>query len=428
VKVTKEKTENSQVFLSVEMEPDEVEESLKKSYRQLVKKTNIPGFRKGKAPRAILEHHVGKESLLEHALNDLIPQAYEKALEEQEIEAIAEPQIEVTQTDPVIFKATIPLKPTVNLGDYHQIKVTPEVVEIKEEDVDATIEQLRHQHATWETVERPVAFSDLVVFDIESGIGDEPFINQKAAQYQVVHEIPYPAPGFADQLSGMKTEEEKEFSLQFPADYPKDELAGKEAWFKVRVTEIKEEKLPELDDEFAKMVSPDCETVDSLREKILTNLKANADAKAKEDFEERVIEAVVDISQIEFPPILVEAEIDRLLREQSMRWQMNGRTMDDYLRSINKTGDELRAELRTPATKRITQSLALGKIVEEEKIEIDSSEIDAEIEKMITRSENKEGLQEFLNTPQSHSSVEQLLLTRKTVERLLEIAKSSGEE
>lgn len=428
MKVTREKEENSQVFLTIEMEPAEVEESLEMSYSRLVKRANIPGFRKGKAPRSILERYMGKESLLDDALNYLLPQAYEKAIKEQEIEAIARPYVEIAQTDPVVFKATVPVKPTIELGDYHHIQVTPEPVELTKDDVNAAIEQLRHQHATWEPVERPVDFGDLVVFDIESSIEDEPFINQQGAQYQVVRDLPFPAPGFAEQLSGMKRDEEKEFKLQFPSDYPKSDLAGKEASFKVKVAEIKQEILPELNAKFAKQVNPDFKTLNSLRKQVSTSLKARAEERAKIDFEERVIEAAVDLSQIEFPTILVEMEIDHLLEEQSRRWQ-GSKGLDEYLSSINKTEKELRDELHPLATKRVTRSLILGKVAEEEKIEVSDSEINAEIETMTKNAaDNKDELQKFLNTPQAHESIKQFLITRKTIQRLVDVAKSPQEE
>ena len=427
MKVTNEKTENSQAFLTIEMEPDEVEESLERSYYRLVKKTKIPGFRKGKAPRAILERYIGKENLLEDALNSLLPEAYEKAIEEQKIEAFAQPRIEVAQTDPVIFKVAVPLTPTIKLGDYHHIQVTPEPVELTEDDVSATIEQLRHQQATWEPAERPVDFNDLVVLDIESNIEDKPLVNQKGAQYQVLHDLPLPAPGFAEQLVGMKRDEEKEFKLQFPSDYPRSELAGKEPSFKVRVTEIKQEKLPELNDEFAKEISPDFKSLDLLREKVSTDLKLRAEEKARIDFEERIIAAIVDITELEFPPILVEREIDQLINQQLRRWQMGGKGLEEYLGSINKTEEELRQELHPLATKRVTRSLTLGKIAEEEKFKVSDPEISAEIENIIkSTTENKDKLNKFLNTPPAHKSIEQVLITRKTIQRLVEIAKGSN--
>jgi len=426
VKVTNEKTEGCQAFLTVEMEPDEVEESLDRSYYRLAKKTNIPGFRRGKAPRTILERYIGKERLLEDALNSLLPEAYEKAIKEQKIEAFAQPHIEIAQTDPVIFKVAVPLTPTIKLGDYHHIQVAPEPVELTEDDVNAAIEQLRHQHATWEPIERPVDFNDLVVLDVESNIENEPYVNQKGAQYQVIRELPLPAPGFAEQLVGMKRDEEKEFKLQFPSDYPRKELAEKEPSFKVRVTEIKQEKLPELNDELAEEISADFKSLDSLREKVSTDLRLRAEEKARIDFEERVIEAAVDTTELEFPPILVEMETNQLINQQLRRWQMGGKGLEEYLSSINKTEEELRQELHPLATKRATQSLVLGKIAEEEKFEVSDSEINAEIENMTKgATENKDELTKFLNTPQARKSIEQTLITRKTIQRLVEIAKGS---
>ena len=426
MKVTNEKTENSQVFLTIEMEPAEVEESLEASYHRLVKKTNIPGFRKGKAPRAILERYIGKESLFDEALNNLAPQVYEKAIKEQKIEPIAQPHIEIAQTDPVIFKVTVPLPPTIKLGDYHHLQVVPEAARLTEDDVNAAIEQLRHQHAVWEPVERPVDSNDLVVLDIESNVEGKPFMNQKGTQYRVIPNYPFPAPGFAEQLSGMRQDEDKEFKLQFPLDFPRGELGGKEAWFKVRVTEIKQERLPELNDEFATEINPDFKTLDSLREQVSTSLRLKAEERAKIDFEERIIEAIVDLTKVEFPPILTEMEIDRLLSEQLRYLQGEGRSLEEYLSSRNKTEEELREELRPSATKRVTRSLVLGKIAEEEKIEVSDTEIEADIEDIVrSATENKDELNKFLNTPQSRESIKRSLIMRKTMQRLVEIARGS---
>jgi len=426
LKVTNDKTENSQAFMTIEMEPSEVEESLEASYYRLVKKTNIPGFRKGKAPRAILERYIGTESLFEEAINNLIPQAYEQAIKKQNIEPIAKPHIDIAQTDPVIFKVTVPLPPTIKLGDYHHLKVVPEPLKLAEDDVNIAIEQLRHQHAIWEPVERPVEFDDLIFLDLESSIDGKPFMNQEGIQYRVVRNYLFPAPGFAEQLSGMRRDEEKEFKLQFPLDFPRGELAEKEAWFKVRVTEIKQEKLPELNDEFATEINPDLKTLDSLREQVATSFRLKAEERAKIDFEERVIEAVVDLAKVEFPPILTEMEIDRILIERLRYLQREGRSFEEYLSSKNKTEEELRGEIRPLSTKRVTNSLVLGKIAEEEKIEVNDTEIEADIEGMVeSATDNKDELNKFLNTPQSRESIKRSLISRKTIQRLVEIAKGS---
>jgi trigger factor len=194
----------------------------------------------------------------------------------------------------------------------------------------------------------------------------------------------------------------------------------------VRVTEIKQERLPELNDEFAKEISPDFKSLDLLREKISTDLRLRAEEKARIDFEERVIEAVVATTELEFPPILVEMETDRLINQQLRRWQMSGKGLEEYLSNINKTEEELRQELNPLATKRVSQSLTLGKIAEAEKLEVSDSEISAEIENMTkSATENKDALAKFLNTPQAHKSIEQTLITKKTIQRLVEIAKGS---
>ena len=429
MKVTRDKTENCQVFLTMEMEPSEIEVALQKSYSRLVKRANVPGFRKGKAPRAVLERYLGKEALFDDALEHLLPEAYEDAVREQNIEVFAQPQIEIAQTEPVVFKATIPIKPTVELGDYHSIKVTRQPAEVSEDDVNQTIEHLRHNYATWEPVEREVNLGDLVVMDIESNIEDSPFINKKGAQYRVLQDGPAPAPGFAEQLAGMKLDEEKEFRLKLPADYARSELAEKEPAFKVRIIEIKQELLPELNDEFARQVDSEVETLDSLKEKIDTNLKLRAEEGARVDYEERVVTAVADQAQLEFPPVLVEMEIRRVFDEQLRRWQMGGQDVEQYLSRLGKTEEELREELRPVAIERASRSLALSKVAEEEKIEVSESEIDAEIENLTKGEvENKDRVKEMFNSSQSRESIRQWLLTRNTVKRLVEIAEASTVE
>src|SRR4030042_993090 len=267
MKITNDKTENSQMFLTIEMEPEEVEESMQVAFKRLNKKTRIPGFRKGKAPRGIFELSLGKEYLMEEALNDLIPTAYARAVEEQSIKAIAQPQIEIEQMEPLIMKATVPLKPMVELGDYRSLKVEKETREISEEKVDEVIEQLRHQHATWEPVEgRAVEFNDLLVMDIVGTMGEKNVMEQKGAQYQVVAGQTFPVLGFTEQLIGMKPGDEKEFEMEYPEDYGDEELAGNKVNFKINAIEIKKEVLPEISDEFARTIGTEFETIAALRE------------------------------------------------------------------------------------------------------------------------------------------------------------------
>jgi trigger factor len=428
VKITSDKVENAQAFLTIEMEPAELEESLNKSYSRLVKKTAIPGFRKGKAPRVVLERHVGRDNLLEDALNELVPEACEKALAEKKIEAFARPAVEIVQKEPVIMKAVVPLKPTVILGDYHGIRLTPKTVELNDEQIDEAIESLRHQHANWEPVERTVALSDLLTLDLESKVAGNSYINQKDAQYQVTAGLPVPAPGFAEQLVGMGREEEKEFSLKFPDDYAQSELAGKEASFKVKVTEIKEERLLELNDDFARGVSAEFKSLAELRERLTSDMRGQLEDQAKRDFEDSVLDAVVEKAQIEFPPILVEAEIDQFIRDELRKWSASGRGPEEYLASINRTEKQLREELTPLATKKVTRSLVLGKVVEDEKISVADTDVNTEIDNIIEKAEdsNKDEVKKYLSTPSARESIKSLLLTRKTVTRLKEIAEGTA--
>jgi trigger factor len=429
VKVTREKTENSQAFLTIEMEPQEVEASMAESYQRLAKRANIPGFRKGKAPRAVLERYLGSDSVLEDAINQLLPQAYENAIKEQQIEAIARPEVELIQTDPVIFKAKVPLAPVVQLGDYQSVKMKSESVKVTAANINEVIEQLRHQNATWESVDRAVAYGDLAIFNMESQVDDSPFINREGVQYLVMQDSVSPAPGFAKELIGMKKEEDRSFALTLPEDYPRNEFAGKEAHFTLKMLEVKQEILPELNDEFAAQLGPEMKNMTALKEEVSKNLKLRAEAKARADFEEKVVDAVVALSQVEFPPVLVETELHRMINEQARQFEMQGANMEEYLKSINKTEEQLHEELEPVATKRITQSLILSKVAEAEKAEVSEKEIDEEIETMLKNADDKKGeLQKALNSPPSRDSIRQILLTRRTVERLVEIAGGGKEK
>jgi trigger factor len=430
VKVTKDKVENSQAYLTIEMEPVELEAGLAKAYRRLVQKANIPGFRKGKAPRSIVEQYLGKESLLEDAVNNMASDACEKALEEQGLKIVARPEIDVEKLDPVTYKVVAPLQPTVKLGDYHSIRIAQESVELKEEEVTKTLENIRHQHATWEPVERQVNTGDMVSLDIDSHVGEQRYIDLKGTEYEVTKDSQFPVVGFAEQLVGLKRDETKEFKLSFPKDYAREELAGKEADFKVTIKEIKQERLPELNDDLAKQVNPEYKTVDDLKKYLTDYLKERAEDKARKEYEQKVVDAAVEQSQVEYPPVLVEEEIDQMIREQMRRWQMNDKGMDDYLKSIKKTGEQLREEIRPAAVKSVKQSLVMTQVAQDEKIEITNEETEAEIENM-TKSIAEEGKQkmlELLSVPQARASLISVIATRKTVQKLVDIAKSEPEK
>jgi trigger factor len=429
VKATLDKTENRQAFLTIEMEPAEVEEGLKKAFNRLVQKANVPGFRKGKTPRPILEQYLGKEAFLEDAVEHMAQGAYEQAVKEKEIKPIARPEFQVEKMEPVTYKVVVALEPKIKLGDYHQIKLTPESIQLKEEDLNNAIEQIRRQHGIWEPVDRQVNSRDSVTLDIESQIGNQPYINQKDAQFEVEKESEFPMKGFSEELIGLKKGETKEFKLSFPADYGRAELAGKETSFKVTIKEIKQEKLPEVNEDLAKQVNPDFKTVEDLKNKVREGLQRNAEETAKRNFEQKVIDELVKQSEIEYPSILEEEEVDHLIRQQMQQWRTDEKGMDSYLQSIKKTPEEFREELRPVAIRNLKQTLVLTEAAQKEKIQIEKSDLESEVQNMTkdVASERKEKLIEILNMPQTQVNLASAIATRKIIERLTEIAKSPVE-
>ena len=418
MKVSSEKLGNCQVSLKVEAEASELEKSLDEAYHRLVSRVSIAGFRKGKAPRALLERHVGKNTLLSEALERLVPQLYEQAVEAEKIEPIAAGQIELIQNEPLVFKAVVPLKPEVKLGEYHNIKLKPEPVKIAKQDIEAAIENLRQEHAVLLPVERPVQPGDFVTIDIEASVEGKPFLNHKDLLYEVDSNSSFPLTGFATSLLGLNKKEEKTFSLKIPADYSIKEFCGKECPFKVMVTEIKEKQLPEVDDDFAQS----CGYADltQLREQMGTYLRDAAEGKSRRELEQKVIDAVAELSQVDYPPILEDSEIDGFLRDEARR--LGYREVEDYLKRINRTEEEVSQRLRPAAKMRVTNTLVLDKVAVEEKIEISSSEVDNRVEEILKKAEDKEKMRKFLAVSQVRQSIEQSLRQEKTLQRLVQIA------
>ncbi len=424
MRVTREKLENCQVSLNIEAEDRELEKALDEAYHRLVSKVSIPGFRKGKTPRAILEQHLGKSTLLEEALERLVPQLYKQAIESEKIEPIAQPQIEITQNEPLVFKAIVPLKPTVKLGDYHSIKLKAEPVEIGAGEIGAAIEQLRQQQAVLLPVDRPVQLGDFVTLSIEATIEGKPFLNHKDLLYQVDSNSTFPLPDFAPKLEGVKKNEEKIFSLKIPADYSIKEFCGQECLFKTTITEIKEKQLPQLDDEFAQ--SCNYANLTRLREGVTADLRAKAERRSRREVRQKAIDAVVKVSEVDYPPILEDREIDSLLEDVAQRFGY--REVKDYLKRVSKTGQELREELRPVAKKRVINSLTLDKVAEEEKVEITSPEVDNKVEEILGDAKDKEKMRRFLALPQVRESIGESLRTQKTLDWLVQIVSRNQEE
>ena len=423
MKVSSQTIENRQMLFEVEAEPDEVEKSLSAAYHHLVNRIEVPGFRRGKAPRSMLERHIGRGALLEEAMEHLVPELLGKAIDEQKIEIIARPHIEITKIEPVVFKATVSLPPTVELGDYSEIRIDKEPVNVDEAEVDKVVEQVRLQSATWEPVERPVKFEDLVAIDLFGTVDGEQLVDQKDFQMQVHKDMPMPVPGFSEQIEGMEKGQGKEFTIEIPGDFNAPKIAGKTCSFKVKLNEVKEQKLPEVNDDFAKGMGGDFSTVEAMRKNITANLNNVYQVGAMRRFEQKVLEAVVEKSKVEFPPVLVDQEIDRVIMERERELTARRVTLEDFLKSQKKSIDELRESLRALASKQIAISLVVDKVAEKENIKVTPEEIEAEIQQMVqSAGERGEEMAKVFQSPEPRISIERSLIVAKAVKMLMDIA------
>lgn len=424
MKVNRENLENCQAILTIEAEAGELDESMEAAYRQLVKSVSIPGFRKGKAPRAILVQHIGRQSLLEEAYEHLVPELYRQAIESEELQPVARPEVEITQTEPLVFKAVVPLRPEVKLGDCHGIKLEPApAVKIGKKEVNAALQEFRKGQGTWVPVDRPAKSGDLVTMDVEASVEDKPWLSRKGVVYEMDEGPRFPVPGFSSQLHGAEKNTEMVFRLTIPEDYPIKDICGKEASFIVTISETKEMELPELDDELAKGAGYD--SLADMKKKVAADLKAQTEARRDSEQRQKALDALVDISEVSYPPVFEEEEIAGILKEEARR--LGFTEVEEYLRVRNKTEEELKQEIGPVARKRLVQGLVLDKLAEEEKIEVDSSEVDNRVGEIAGGVEDQEKAEQFFSHPQIRQSIEHSLLTQKTLDRLLEVTAGNAE-
>lgn len=408
-----------------------MERSLERAYRRLVQRVEIPGFRKGKAPRAMLERHLGRHRLLHEALDVLIPEVYNQALDEHGIEAIGQPTIEVVQEEPVVLKATVPVRPTVELGDYHKLRVERPEVTVEPKEVDAALEELRHRYAVHEPVDRPVQMGDVVRAEVRGVIEGREVFADDDLEFVLRPGRVVLLPGFAEGIVGAERGKPREVTVQVPEG--RTPLAGKTGTFTVTVKEIKEERLPELNDEFAREVGEGFPSLKALRERLESDIRERLEAQAEEEFQERALAALTEQAEtIDFPPLMVEREIERLLREEA---RSAGQDLERYLQQMRRPLEERLEELRPIAVERVRRSLALTRLAELEGISVDPLEVDAEIEAMAASAGPQAAqLRELFSAPGAREAVERSILTRKAMDRLAAIARgdevtpTAGEE
>lgn len=423
-----EKLEKNMAKLTIEVGAEELEKAIESAYQKNKNKISIPGFRKGKVPRKMVEQLYGAEIFYEDAANELIPEAYEKALEECEEEIVSAPKIDVTQIEsgkPFIFTAEVALKPAVTLGKYKGLKIEKIEAAVTEEEVDAQIQRERENSARTITVEdRPVKDGDITTLDFEGFVDGVAFEGGKGSDYPLTIGSGAFIPGFEEQLIGAEIGKETEVNVTFPEDYQAKELAGKAAVFKCTVKGIQEKELPELDDEFASEVST-FDTLAEYREDVKKGLEQKKADEAKSAKEEAVIEAAIAEAEMEIPDAMVETEQRQIIDEFTQRLQMQGLSMEQYMQFTGTTSQMLLEQTGPQALKRIQSRLVLEAIATAENLKADDKDFEEEVKSMAEKYQMEpDQIKETLGENGKKQVLKDIAIN-KAVEFLVENAKES---
>ena len=420
-----EKTENkNEVKLEFTIEAKKFDEAIMKVYQKSARYFNIPGFRKGKAPFNIVERMYGDEIFYEDAFNELVPSIYEKEIEDNKIEAVSKPEINIVKMkkgEDLVFTALVQTKPEVKLGKYKGIELKKVEYPVTDEDVEHELAHVQEHNARIITVEdRPVQDKDIAVIDFQGFVDGKAFEGGKAEKHELEIGSKTFIPGFEDQVIGMKVGEEKDINVKFPEDYFSKDLAGKDATFKVKLHEIKEKQLPALDDEFAKDVS-EFDTLKDYKTSIKEKKQAQNDDRAKHETENLAIEAVSNETKIDIPSGMIETEIDAMIRDLEQQLSYQGINLDQYLKIMNKTRKEVEENYKEQAEKNVKSRLILEAIIKEEKIESTDEEINAKIKEMATNYGRKE--EELSKNEALKEYIANTIKTEKAIELIIKNAK-----
>ena len=421
-----EKLEGNRGVLTVEVPAEKVNEGLDSAFKKVVKQVQVPGFRKGKMPRSLFEKKFGVESLYQDALDFILPEAYAAAIDETAIVPVDRPEIDVEQMEKgqaLIFKATVTVKPEVKLGEYKGLEVTKVDTEVTDEEVNEEIKQMQERNAELVIKEEGAAENgDTVVLDFEGFVDGEAFEGGKADNYTLELGSNSFIPGFEDQLVGLETGGEKDVEVTFPEEYHAAELAGKPAVFKVKIHEIKTKELPALDDEFAKDVDEEVETLDALKEKIKNRLVEKKNHDAEHHVKDTVIEKAAENAEMDIPAAMIDTETDRMVQEFGQRLQMQGMTLDMYFQFSGQDEAALKEQMKEEAEKRVRINLTLEAIGKAENIEVSEEEINAEVQTM----SEQYGLsaEQIIQALGGTESVKGDLIVRKAIDVLVDNSKT----
>ena len=420
-----EKTKNAnEVKLEITIEAEKFENAMKKVYFQNAKYFNIPGFRKGKAPMNIVEKYYGAEIFYEDAFNDVATEYYDKALEENKIEAVSRPEVDVIQMEKgkdLIFTATVQTKPEVELGKYKGVEIKKVEYPVEDKDVEHELGHMQEHNSRLVSIDdRELQNGDIATIDFEGFVDGVAFEGGKAENHELEIGSGAFIPGFEDQLVGMKIDDEKEIKVTFPKEYFSKDLAGKEAMFKVKLHEIKKKELPELDDEFAKDVS-EFDTLDELKASIKERLQKSNEQRAKYEIEENAIKEVCKNVKVDIPSGMIEMEVTHMMKDFEQRLSYQGLNMQQYLKMIGKTEEEMKKEYEPQAIEGIKSRLTLEAIIKAEKIQATEEEIKEKMEEM-AKSYGKK-VEEISDNENLKNYIEEGIETEKAIDYIVKNAK-----
>lgn len=381
-----EKQEGNEGVLTVTVPAEEVNAGLDKAFKKVVKQVNVPGFRKGKMPRPMFEQRFGVEALYQDALDFILPDAYAAAVEEAGINPVDRPEIDIEQMEKgkeLIFTAKVTVEPEVELGDYKGLEVEKEDTEVTEEDLNKAIEaDLARKAELVVKEEGEVAEGDVVNLDFDGYVNEEAFEGGKAEGYDLEIGSGQFIPGFEEQLVGTKVGDEKDVTVTFPEEYHAEELAGKEAVFKVKINEVKSKEVPELDDEMAKELDESVDSVDAYKEKYKKDLQEQKTLQAENNMKESLIAQAVENAKVDIPEAMINTELDRMMQEFEQRIAQQGLNLEFYYQFSGQTEEQLKESMKADAEARVKTNLTLAAIAKAENIEISDADVDAELSKM----------------------------------------------
>ncbi|MDK2820994.1 MAG: trigger factor [Clostridia bacterium] len=387
MKATVEKLDNNEVILEIEVEASKVQKAINQAYSRLAKQVNIPGFRKGKVPRFILERHISKEHIYNEVAENVIPPAYEEAIVKNKVEPINRPEIEILKIEegqPLSFKAKVEVKPEIDLSKvkYTGVEVECPEVNVTEEDIDAYLKDLQQRYAELKVIEdEPAKVGDILTIDFKGTVDGKAYPGMEGENYPLELGSDTFIPNFGEQLVGAKADEERTVIVTFPTDYHEKELAGKEAVFEVKIHNIKRKELAPLDDEFAKDVS-ECETLEELRKDIRSRLEERQKNEINSARREKVVDKIVETAEVEVPEVMVERQIESRLRQLENTLRAQRLDIDKFLEKTGKSMEELKNDFRPQAEKDIKTQLILEAIAKAENIEVTQEDLDKEIANM----------------------------------------------